>query len=321
MVRNAVAARRMDLQKAVLLGVIALISLALAALTPSFLSLRNFTNVLLQVAVVVVVASAANLLMVTGHFDLSIGGVLAFSGILYAFLAKRGIPLGAAMALTCGVAALWGSINGLTVGGLGITPVIATMGTMYAARGFAYLIARWDGGANISTGLPPDFSDFGRSMVFGQVPVVILIMAVAVGVFAFIERRTKLGRYAYAIGGNASAARLSGVRVTGIVFLLYVLVAVLAAICGIFQVSRVGLAAPNIAQGLEFDVVVAIVLGGTSMLGGEGSIWGMILGALVVGLAANGLNLLGVPFFYQEIVKGLLLLFAVFADQRVRRLA
>lgn len=319
MVLKAAVRPRFDIQKGVLLGIIAAIVIVLTVFSPNYLSTRNLTNILLQVAVVVIVASAANLLMYTGNFDLSIGSVLAFSGILYAFLAKHGFSLPAAAVTACLAAASWGAINGLTVGFLRITPVIATMGTMYAARGLAFILARLDGGSNISTGLPVDFSDFGRYMLFGQIPIVILIMIAVVFFFDFIERRSPLGRYAYAIGDNPSAARLSGVRVTGIVFALFMIVSALAGFCGVFQVSRVGLAAPNIAQGLEFDVVVAMVLGGTSMLGGEGSMRGMILGALVVGLTSNGLNLLGVSFFYQEIVKGLLLIAAVYADQRVRR--
>ncbi len=320
MARNTAAYRRIDLQQSVLIGVIFLLGLIFSLMAPSFLSVRNLTNILMQVAVVVIIASAANVLMITGNFDLSIGSVLAFSGILYAYLAKHGFPLAAAAVVTCAVAAVWGMINGFTVATLGITPVIATIGTMYAARGFAFLIARWDGGANITAGLPSNFTNLGRTLLFGQIPIIIPIMVVVLAVFFFIEKKTTLGRYAYAIGCNKSAARLSGVNDTAIVFLLYTVMGIFSAFCGIIQVSQVGLAAPNIAQGLEFDVVVAVVLGGTSMLGGEGSIIGMLLGALIVGLAANGLNLIGVSFFYQEIIKGLLLMGAVFADQRIRRM-
>lgn len=307
-----------DLQKIVLLGVIAALGIALTILSPQFLQVRNFTNLFLQVAVIVIIASAANLLMITGHFDLSVGSVLAFCAILHAFLTKHGLPIGASVAVSCIAAILWGGINALTVGVLKITPVIATMGTMYAARGFAFLIARWDGGANISAGLPTNFTSFGRAMVFGQIPLVIILMAVAIAAFWFVERKTVLGRYSFAIGGNRSASALSGINVVGIISVLYIMVGLLAGFSGVLQVSRVGSAFPNIAEGLEFDVVVAIVLGGTSMMGGEGSTFGMVLGALIVGLAANGLNLLSVPYFYQEISKGLLLVVALFVDKVIR---
>lgn len=310
--------RVVDMQKLVLLGVIAALVIALSALSPQFLQVRNFTNLLLQVAVIVMIASAANLLMISGHFDLSVGSVLAFCAILHAYLAKHGVPIAASIALTCLAAMAWGSVNAVTVAVLGITPVIATMGTMYAARGLAFLVARWDGGANISAGLPGDFIRFGRTLFFGQLPLPIVLMLAAIAVFWFVEKRTVLGRFTFAIGGNRSAAAVSGINVVGIVSTLYVLTGLLAGFSGALQVSRVGAGFPNIAEGLEFDVVLAIVLGGTSMLGGEGSTFGMVLGALIIGLAANGLNLLGVPFFYQEIAKGVLLIVALFTDKIIR---
>jgi len=318
-VRNQALPYRLDRQKIVLFGIILAIVVVLTILSPNFLKVRNFTNVFLQVAVIVIIASAANLLMITGHFDLSVGSVLAFCAILHAYLSKHGLPVELSVVVTCVAAVMWGAINSLTVGVLRITPVIATMGTMYAARGFAFLIARWDGGANISTGLPVNFTNFGRFLLPGGIPLVIVLMVMAIAVFWFIEKKTVLGRFTYAIGGNRSAAALSGVNVVGIVSVLYIVVGLLAGFCGVLQVSRVGSGFPNIAEGLEFDVVVAIVLGGTSMLGGEGSTFGMILGALIVGLAANGLNIMGVPYFYQEISKGVLLIIALLLDQLLRQ--
>ncbi len=308
----------LDVQKLVLLGVIAALVIALSLLSPQFLQVRNFTNLLLQVAVIVIIASAANLLMICGYFDLSVGSVLAFCAILHAYLAKHGVPIPASIALTCLAAAAWGSVNAATVAVLRITPVIATMGTMYAARGLAFLLARWDGGANISAGLPGDFIKFGRTLFFGQLPLAIVVMVGAIAVFWFVEKKTVLGRFSFAIGGNRNAAAVSGIHVVGIVSVLYILTGLLAGFSGALQVSRVGAGFPNIAEGLEFDVVLAIVLGGTSMMGGEGSTFGMLLGALIIGLAANGLNLLGVPFFYQEISKGVLLIVALFTDKIIR---
>ncbi len=306
-------------QKLVLIGIIAGMMVLLAFLSPSFLTAQNMTNILLKVAVIVIIGSAANLLMLTTNFDLSVGSILAFSGIFFASLSRHGAPVFPALILTIIVAALWGGINGLTVGKLKIVPVIATLGTQYAARGMAFLIARWEGGSNISSGLPENFSDFGRAMLFDKVPTALVYMIIVFGVFLFIEKKTVLGRYAYAIGDNKHAAELSGINVALNLCVLYILVGALTGFCGAMQVSRVGLAAANIGIGLEFDVLIAIVLGGTSMLGGEGSIINMVFGALIVGLAQNGLNLMGVPFFYQQIVQGLLLLIAVFIDQYLRQ--
>lgn len=306
------------LQKLVLVGIIIGIMVLLTILSPTFLTTQNFTNVLLKVAVIIIIGSAANLLMLTTNFDLSVGSILAFSGIFFASLSKHGVSLPIALIATIFMASLWGAVNGFTVGKLKIVPVIATLGTQYAARGFAFLIARWEGGSNISSGLPDNFSNFGRAMLFGKVPMALIYMILVVLIFLFIEKKTVLGRYAYAIGDNKQAAELSGINVVGVLFLLYVIIGGLTGFCGAMQVSRVGLAAANIGIGLEFDVLIAIVLGGTSMLGGEGSVINMIFGALIVGLAQNGLNLTGVPFFYQQIVQGLLLIIAVFIDQYLR---
>jgi len=310
---------QIDRQKIVLISILAAIVVAMSLLSPKFLQLSNFQNILLQLAPLIIIASAANLLMITGNFDLSIGSVLAFSAIMHAYMSKQGLPIGLSIALCCVMAMVWGISNGIMVGYLNVNPVIATMGTMYAARGFAYLIARWDGGANISAGLPASFSHFGRTNIFGFLPIIIVFMLAAVAVFIFVEKKTVLGRFSFAIGGNRSAAALSGIKVPQVTIVLYLLVGLLAGLCGVIQVSRVGSGFPNIAEGMEFDVVVAIVLGGTSMLGGSGSTAGMILGAFIVGVAANGLNLLRVPYFYQTITKGILLIIAVFADQTIRR--
>jgi ribose transport system permease protein len=308
-----------DRQKAVLVGVILAISLVMSFLSPKFLEVDNFVNILLQIAPLIIVASAANLLMITGNFDLSVGSVFAFCAIMHAYMTKNVLPIEWSIMLSCILAILWGASNGIMVGVLNVNPFIATMGSMYSARGLAYLIARWDGGANISAGLPANFSDFGRTNVFGIIPIIIIFMIAVVAVFIFIEKKTVLGRYSFAIGCNKSASRLSGINVPGVLIIIYMIVGLLAGLCGVIQVSRVGSAYPNIGAGMEFDVLLAIFLGGTSMLGGEGSTLGMILGALIVGFLANGLNLLNVPYFYQEVTKGALLLSAVFADQMLKK--
>jgi ribose transport system permease protein len=310
---------RFDQQKIVLVSVILVITLAMSILSSKFFNIDNFVNILLQIAPLIIVASAANLLMITGNFDLSVGSVFAFCAIMHAYMTKNVLPIPWSILLCCIMAILWGASNGIMVAILNVNPFIATMGSMYAARGFAYLIARWDGGANISAGLPPDFSDFGRTNVFGTIPIIIIFMILLVAVFIFIEKKTVLGRYSFSIGCNKRAAKLSGINVPGVLIVIYMIVGLLAGLCGVIQVSRVGSAYPNIGAGMEFDVLLAIFLGGTSMLGGEGSTFGMILGAFMVGLVANGLNLLNVPYFYQEVTKGALLIIAVFADQMLRK--
>lgn len=240
---------RLDQQKTVLVTVILVIGLAMSILSTKFLKIDNFVNILLQIAPLIIVASAANLLMITGNFDLSVGSVFAFCAIMHAYMTKNVLPIPLSILLCCILAALWGASNGVMVGILNVNPFIATMGSMYAARGFAYLVARWDGGANISAGLPPDFSDFGRTNVFGIIPIIIIFMVLVVAIFIFVEKKTVLGRYSFSIGCNKRAARLSGINVPGVLIVIYMIVGLLAGLCGVIQVSRVGSAYPNIGAG------------------------------------------------------------------------
>jgi ribose/xylose/arabinose/galactoside ABC-type transport system permease subunit len=188
---------------------------------------------------------------------------------------------------------------------------------MYIARGLAFIIARADGGANITSGLPSNFEVLGRATV-GVVPLHVLIVIAIIIVFVFIQIKTNLGRYAFVIGGNRTAALLSGVKVDTVIITLFVLVGALTGFCGTILVSRIGSGIPRIGAGFEFDVIVAVVLGGTSIYGGEGSVFGMVIGALIVGFIANGLNLLDVQAFYQVVFKGLILVAAILLDRWVK---
>ncbi len=215
------------------------------------------------------------------------------------------------------IGAVFGLLNGAMVSGLKITPVIATLGTMYVAQGLAFIVAWIDGGANVTTGLPRDFQVFGRTMV-GSIPLFLIIVVAIILLFAFLFAKTNLRKYAFAIGGNPVAARLSGIRVGAVVLLLYVLVGTLTGFAGATLASRMGSGSPKVGTGFEFDVIVAIVLGGTSIYGGEGSFLGMIIGALIIGFMGNTLNLLNVQFFYQTVLKGLILVGAVLLTRQIR---
>ena len=306
---------KLSSQLPILVGIIILMVVVLSFISPNFLKVQNFSNILLKIGIFIIIASAANLIMITGNLDLSVGAVLAFSGILHAYLCKHGVPIPVSVILTCAAAVCWGIFNGITVGKLRIVPVVATLGTMYMAEGLAFLIARWDGGTNIMLGLPGAYTKLGRYMLFGKIPVIILFVIVISGIFLFIEKKTKLGRFSYAIGDNRSAAELSGINVPKVIIILYALSALLAGFSGILQSSRVGLAAPNVGRMMETYVLIVCVLGGTKMSGGKGSMVGVLLGAAIIGLLENGLNLLGVDHFYQEVSRGLLLIIAVLAQK------
>jgi len=306
---------RLNSQLPILIGIIILMVVVLSLISPNFLKVQNFSNILLKIGIFIIIASAANLIMITGNLDLSVGAVLAFSGILHAYLCKHGVPIPLSMLITCVAAVGWGIFNGFIVGKLRIVPVVATLGTMYMAEGLAFLIARWDGGTNIMLGLPGSYTKLGRYMLFDKIPIIIIFVIITAGIFLFIEKKTKLGRFSFAIGDNRSAAELSGINVTKVIIILYALSALLAGFSGILQSSRVGLAAPNVGRMMETYVLIVCVLGGTKMSGGHGSIIGVLLGAAIIGLLENGLNLLGVDHFYQEVSRGLLLIIAVMAQK------
>jgi ribose transport system permease protein len=306
-----------NLQLLLLLGILLLVMAVSTVLTPKFLSYVNMVNVLMQVAMIMLTGSAAVLLMISGNFDLSAGMVLALTGVMHAFMSKAGIPTTVSIVLATLIGSVFGLINGAMVTGLKITPVIATLGTMYVAQGLAFIVAWIDGGANVTTGLPRDFQVFGRTMV-GSIPLFLIIVVAIILLFAFLFAKTNLRKYAFAIGGNPTAARLSGIRVGSVVLLLYVLVGTLTGFAGATLASRMGSGSPKVGTGFEFDVIVAIVLGGTSIYGGEGSFLGMIIGALIVGFMGNTLNLLNVQFFYQTVLKGLILVGAVLLTRQIR---
>ena len=301
-------------QKLVLLGVLVLIGGILSILSREFLTLTNLINVTRQVAFVVITGSAVTLLMISGNFDLSIGSIMGLSGMFFAYFIPLGLPLGASLVASTLIGTAIGLLNGFLVVTLRSPSIIATLGTMYAARGLALVIT---GGNSIHLGLGPNFTVLGRGFV-GPVPITLLLTAGILLLFYFFETRTTLGRYAYAIGGNRRTALLSGINVSALIMLLYVLVGTLTGFSGVLMASRLGVGQPMVGQGFEFDVIVAVILGGTSLEGGEGSVIGMLIGAFIVGFIANGLNLLGIHSFYQSILKGAVLVGAVLLDRSLK---
>jgi len=298
-------------QKLVLVGVLVLIGIILSVLSREFLTVTNLLNVTRQVAFVIITGSAVTLLMISGNFDLSVGSILGLTGMFFAYFIPLGLPLGLSLVVATLIGTAIGLLNGFLVVKLRIPSIIATLGTMYAARGLALVVT---GGNSIHLGLGLNFTVLGRGFV-GPIPISLLITVSILLLFYFVETRTILGRYAFAIGGNRRTALLSGINVGGMILLLYVFVGTLAGFSGVLMASRLGVGQPMVGQGFEFDVIVAVILGGTSLEGGEGSVFGMLIGAFIVGFIANGLNLLGIHSFYQSILKGAVLVGAVLLDR------
>ena len=248
------------------------------------------------------------------RYDLSIGAVVALSGTVAAGLSVEGTPIIVCYLAGILIGALIGMINGVLVVGFKITPVIATLGMMNLARGIAFIYAYTltKGEVSIYKGIPETFTFLGTAI--HGVPMPIIIMIVIVILFLVIQNFTSFGKYCFAIGGNEETARLSGIYVGRQRFILYSTVGLLAGISGIILASRVFSGQPGAGIGFEFDVIVAVILGGTSLFGGEGSVYGTIIGALILGVLRNGMNLKGLNVFYQYIASGGVLIFAVIMD-------
>ena len=283
----------------------------ISVITPRFLTVANITNVLTQVSVNAVIAIGMTFVILTGGIDLSVGSILAIAGALAASVIKTNGNVFLAVIAAVLVGGAIGIINGLLVSKGKVQAFIVTLASMTIFRGITYV---YTNGTPIS-GLNSGFGAIGNKKL-GILPVPVLITAVAVLIAYYLLSQTRFGRYLYALGGNEDSARLSGINTDRIKTWVYVVSGITAAISGVIITSRIGSASPNAGSGFELDAIAAVVIGGTSLSGGEGSVIGTIIGALIIGVLNNGLNLMNVSPFYQSIVKGLVILIAVLLDKK-----
>ena len=296
-----------------LIGLVA-VSIVMALTTENFLSSDNFLNIARQVSINAIIAVGMTRVILSGGIDLSVGSVMALSGTLMAGMMVAGVSPSAAIALGLGVGLAFGLFNGFFVAYAGMPPIIVTLATMGIARGLGLI---YTGGYPID-GLPEMFAFFGRGNVLGvQTPVVIMLLVFALA-YLLLDH-TPIGRYIYAIGGNEEAARLSGVRVSRYKLLTYALSGLMCSIAGLVLSSRLMSGQPNSGIGFEMDAIAAVVMGGTSITGGRGSIVGTLIGALMLGVLNNGLNMMGVSPYVQNIIKGLIILFAIYISRERRK--
>ena len=301
------------LQRLVILGVLIGLALLMSVSAENFLTVNNINNVLKQTAFTVLTGAAALLLVVSGNIDLSVGSVLATTCVIFASLCKSGMGICLAALVSVAVGAMIGLVNAVVSVRFKIPAIIATIISMYVFRGFAYAICR----ANpvVVPFSVKKFSFLGRGYVAGIIPFPVVLMVGFVALFIFIEKKTLVGKYAVAIGGNRTSAILSGINVDRIQTVLFVLTGAMAGLSGALMASRLGSGDPTAGQGFEFDVMIAIILGGTNINGGEGSVVGAVIGAFIVGILNNGMNQLDIQSFYQFVVKGVVLALAIVFDQ------
>lgn len=294
-----------------------IITVFLSIATPRFFSVANLLNVLHQASETAIGAAGEALVILIAGIDLSVGSVLALSGVTAAILvASYGFPWPLALGLALGLGAAIGLINGLMVTRLRITPIITTLATMAIFRGIVYM---WTDGIPIYRGLPDAYAFIGRGYV-GPVPFPVLLTLLVYGVLWLMLNRTVAGRYIYAIGGNAEATRLSGVPINRFMMLAYIVGGVCAALAGMVELGRLNSAQPIAGVGFELDVITAVALGGVSLSGGRGSLVKVFVGSLIIAMLANGLVLLNVSPYAQQVVKGLVLAVAVGFDVLTARL-
>ena len=296
-----------------LIGLV-LLCIVITIVTPNFLSVSNITNVFSQVSVNAIIAIGMTFVILTGGIDLSVGSTLAISGAVGASIVKLtgNVFLAIIVAAVIGIAV--GLINGLLVSKGKLQAFIVTLATMTIFRGATLVFTD---GTPISK-LPEAFVKIGNGKLgFMPIPVIITIIIAIIAVYALSQ--TRFGRYLYALGGNEDASRLSGINTDKIKTLVYVVSGFASAIAGVIITSRIGSASPNAGTGFELDAIAAVVIGGTSLAGGEGTITGTLIGALIIGVLNNGLNLMNVSPFYQSIVKGLVILIAVLLDKKSRK--
>jgi ribose/xylose/arabinose/galactoside ABC-type transport system permease subunit len=291
----------------------ALLIVVLSALSESFLTVSNLLNIARQVSINAVIAAGMTFVILTGGIDLSVGSVLAIAGAVMAGLLSGGRPPLVCIGAGLAVGALLGLLNGSVVTRGRVQPFIATLAMLTIARGMTLV---YTDGRPI-TGLPDEFVWLGAGELF-RFPVPVILMALVFVASYVILTQTVLGRYVYAIGGNEEAARLSGVNVGAYKTLAYVISGLLAAVSAVILTARLNSAQPTAGGGFELDAIAAVVLGGTTLAGGEGTIGGTLLGAFIIGVLNNGLNLLNVNPFYQQVVKGGVILLAVLLDRRLR---
>ncbi|MDN4593980.1 ribose ABC transporter permease [Polycladomyces subterraneus] len=295
-----------------LFGLLAII-LVLSILSPSFLSLSNLLNVLRQVSINALIAFGMTFVILTGGIDLSVGSILALSSAIVAQLLASGMSFIPALFIGLLVGALLGLFNGLVITQGKVAPFIVTLATMTVYRGLTLVYT--DGRPITNMGDDLAFQMFGRGYFFG-IPVPVITMLITFILLYFLLKKTTLGRKTYAIGGNEEAAILAGIRVSRVKWFVYTLAGLLSALAGVILTSRLHSAEPTAGTSYELDAIAAVVLGGTSLSGGKGSIVGTMIGALIIGTLNNGLNLLGVSSFYQLVVKGLVILIAILLDRK-----
>lgn len=280
--------------------------------SPEFRTLDNFLSLLRQSSINGLIAFGMTCVILTGGIDLSVGSVLALTTAFLASFIANGMPVFLAMILSLGIGVGFGLVSGLLVTKGKLQPFIATLIKMTVFRGMTMIFT--DGRPISNLGDAMLLKIIGKGKLFG-IPFPVLILLIVFGIFWFVLEKMTFGRKVYATGSNEKAAKLSGIHTENTKLMVYAISGGMAALAGWILLGRLGSAQPTIGVGYELDAIAAVALGGTSMSGGKGKIWGTLIGVLIIAVLNNGLNILGVSSYYQDVVKGIVILIAVLSDR------
>lgn len=298
-----------------LLGLI-IFSVIISILSPRFLTKSNLLNVFRQTSINAIIAAGMTFVILTSGIDLSVGSILGFSGAVAAKMLATGSNIFLALLVAIIIGGISGILNGIIITRGKVQPFIATLAIMILLRGATLVFTSGRPIAvQAASGVSPIFRWIGTGNIFG-IPVPIIIMAIVFIICYFILNYTQFGRHIYAVGGNEEASLLSGINTDRVKTIAYLISGVLAAVAGIIVTSRLSSAQPTAGDGYELDAIAAVVLGGTSLVGGQGTIAGTIIGALIIGILNNALNLMDVQSYYQMIAKAIVILIAVLLDKK-----
>lgn len=298
-----------------LIGIAIILIVVFSLVSPFFLSMKNFVNVIVHSSILAMLAIGMTVVIISGGLDLSVGSIIAFSGVLGVVVFKQtdSVVLGLLVCVLSG--STMGVLNGLLIGYMRINAFIATIATLAIYRGATLTIT---GGRTISV-TNNAFNYFGQGQIL-KMPIIIPVLALTYVFFYLVLRRTVFGRSVYAIGGNSRAARVSGIRVRFMTLIVYALSGTLAGICSIYVIGRLSSLQPWAGQGAEFETIVAIVLGGINIAGGEGDLLESLAGVVIIAIILNALNLIpAIDPFYQYIVKGAIIIGAIAIYERLKK--
>ncbi len=295
-----------------IIGLVVLFAV-IASLNSSFIDPSNLKNLLRQVSINALISFGMTFVILTGGIDLSVGSILALSSALMGSFIKGGMDPLMAILVACLIGAVLGSINGLVITWGKVAPFIATLATMTIYRGMTLIYTNGNPISNLTDN--EAFHEFGQGYIAG-LPVPAIVMLVMFAILYFILHKTPLGRKTYAVGGNEKVSFIAGIKINRIKIFAYTITGMLCGMAGAILTSRLNSAQPTAGTGYELDAIAAVVLGGTSLSGGKGRIFGTIVGALIIGTLTNGLNILNVSSFYQQVVKGIVILLAVLMDRK-----